>query len=176
MSIPAIGPFLPAAAIRSPERRLAYRRVTPICIMGGLLSVSTVIASVVLLQLTLLAVGLTILGLTALTGIGLHHHNFKILSSRVHYSMNEFEKEFANLVNAIEEIRERTLDEPENKAIMGRLAVLEKEFLNRGRYKYIDETPGPDDVPVPSSAANSPSSSSESSPKSSRLSSDLLPK
>lgn len=158
MSIPAIGPFLPPEPIRSPAVRITYKNITRLCLFGGTVGTVMIIASAAILSFSLLIAGFGTYCLTALTALSWQHHNFKLLSKNVRHNLRELENEVVEITRLMPTIGER-------------LALLEKEFLNRGRYKYIDETPE-----GPPSAPSSVSSSAESSPKSSRLSTDSLPR
>lgn len=145
MSIPAIAASIPAAPLNPKAHgKLSDRTVTAILIFGGTTSLVMLVASVALLQLSLLVGGFAMLGFTSLAAIFAYRHNIHVLY-----------KEVIVLREQVNELKENQITPA---TLMERLGVLEKEFLNRGRYKYIDETPGPDDVPLPSSAASSSSS------------------
>jgi hypothetical protein len=154
MSVPAIShvpiPLSPASKRR--EAKISDRNITTIIVFGSAASMVMLIASAILLQFSLLIGAFSMLGLTALSAIFAHRHNIRYISKEFQRATHFLQEEIEELKNEVNELKKNQITP---SSLMERLAVLEKEFLNRGRYKYIDETPGEDDVPLPSAAASS---------------------
>jgi hypothetical protein len=162
MSVPAISPSIaPMLPFTHQKGKLNDRTVTTLILFGGITSVVMLIASAVLMLFSLLIAGFAMMGFTALAAVFSYRHNVRVLRSEVIREVNSLNQDIDSLKGEIkvlqEEINELRKNQITPASLMERLGVLEKEFLNRGRYKYIDETPGPDDVPLPSSAASSAS-------------------
>ncbi len=167
MSIPALDTTasIPTASISvKREGKISDKKVTAILIFGGTTATVMLIASAILLQFSLLIAGFAMLGFTALAAIYVYRNNLRALTREFYTETTELQEEINELKEEVNELKAVPKETPfDPAAILGRIAVLEKEFLNRGRYKYIDETPGPDDVPLPSTG--SPAMSSTDLPK-----------
>lgn len=176
MSVSIVSASVPApVVIPALEGKFSDRTVTSILVFGGTTAIVMLIAAAVLLQFSLLIAGFAMIGFTALSAIYVYKHNLRVLRSEFRRESHILGIKIDGLKNETiklqVEINELKTNQITPASLMERLGVLEKEFLNRGRYKYIDETPGEDDVPLPSTAA-----SSAGSPKSSGISSGSLPK